>query len=94
MDRKAYIEKLDAQLKEWNAKIDELKARGEKVTEEKKKEYGQQLEILHSKQETAKKKLRDLREAGDEAWQSIKTGVDHAWSELKASIEEATAKFK
>jgi TolA-binding protein len=94
MERKAYIEKLEAQLHEWNGKIDELKSRTEKVKEEKKKEYREQLEILHTKQEAAKKKLHDLREASDEAWQNIKSGVDNSWSELKTAIHNATEKFK
>lgn len=94
MDRKVYIEKLDAQLKEWNARINELKARAEGIKEEKRKEYLQQLEILRGKQEMARKKLRDLTEASNEAWQSMTAGVELAWKDLKTAMQNATEQFK
>jgi hypothetical protein len=39
-------------------------------------------------------KLAELRAAGDDAWEAIKTGVESAWSELKQGLDQATSKFK
>ena len=44
--RKAYIEKLEAQLEEWDAKIDLLKAKSKKAKAEAKIEYYNKIETF------------------------------------------------
>ncbi len=92
--RKAYEEKLDAQLKEWNAQIDLLKARADKARAEAKIEYYKTIEALQSKQNEAVTKLQELKTAGDEAWEDLVTGADKAWDEVKAAFHNAASKFK
>ena len=69
--RKAYEEKFDAQLKEWSAEIVLLSAKADKAKAEAKIEYYKTIETLQGKQETAKKKLHELKTAGDDAWENI-----------------------
>jgi len=45
-----YEEKLNAQLWEWGAKIDELIVKAEKAKTEAKLEYSEQIEALRAKQ--------------------------------------------
>ena len=92
--RKAYEEKLDAQLKEWSAQIDLLKAKADKAKAEVKIEYYETIEALQRKQNDARAKLRELKTAGDEAWEDIKTGVEKAWAEVKAAYHDASSRFK
>lgn len=92
--RKAYEEKLDAQLEEWNAQIALLKARADKAKAEAKIEYYKTIEALQRKQDEAGAKLRELKTAGDEAWEDIKTGSEKAWDEVKAAFHIAASKFK
>lgn len=92
--RKAYEEKLDAQLEEWSAQIALFKARADKAKAEAKIEYYKTIEALQQTQEEAKTKLRELRTAGDEAWDEIKTGAENAWDEVKTAFHNASAKFK
>ena len=92
--RKAYEEKLDAQLKEWKAQIALLKARADKGKAEVKIEYYKTIEALQHKQDEAGKKLHQLKTAGDEAWEGLKTGAEKAWDEIKAAFHDAASKFK
>lgn len=92
--RKAYQEKVDAQLKEWSAKIDLLKAKVEKAKVEAKIKYYEKIEDLRAKQEVLKQKLQDLKGSGDEAWEELKTGVDKALDDLKDVINRAISRFK
>lgn len=95
MDKKEeYIQKLDAQLREWSAKIDELNARAEKAKGDIKTEYTRQLEALEALRESALKKLAEISEAGGQAWEELITGAEKAWHELKTSLDNAIAKFK
>jgi len=92
--RKAYEEKLDAQLEEWNAQIALLKAKADKAKAEAKVEYYKTIENLQHRQDEARAKLHELKTAGDEAWEDLKTGAEKAWDEVKAAFHSAASKFK
>jgi hypothetical protein len=92
--RKAYEERLDAQLEEWNAEIALLKARADKAKAEVKIEYYKTIEALQHKQGEARTKLLELKNAGDEAWEDLKSGAEKAWDEVKAAFQSAVSKFK
>ena len=92
--RRAYEEKLDAQLDEWTAKIDVLKAKADKAAAGAKIEYYGAIEALKPKQAEAKAKLQELKTAGDEAWEDVKTGAEKAWTEVKAAYHDASSRFK
>lgn len=92
--RKAYEEKLDAELNEWNTQIALLKARADKGKAEAKIEYYKTIEALQHRQEEARTKLRELKTAGDEAWEDLRTGAEKAWAEVKTAFHEAISKFK
>ena len=92
--RKAYEEKFDAQLEEWNAQIALFKARADKAKAEAKIEYYKTIEALQHKQHGAATKLHELKTAGDEAWEDLKTGAEKAWAEVKTAFHDAVSKFK
>jgi predicted ATP-binding protein involved in virulence len=92
--RKAYEEKLDAQLKEWGAQLALLKARAENAKADAKNEYYKTIEILKHKQDDAATKLRELKTASDEAWEDIKTGVEKVRTEVKNAFHDASSRFK
>ena len=92
--KEAYEKKLEAQLDEWNAKIDVLKAKAERAGAEAKVDYEETIEDLKQKRSAAKSKLQDLRQAGDDAWEDIKSGVEQAWDEFGNAVKQATDRFK
>jgi predicted ATP-binding protein involved in virulence len=92
--RKAYEEKLDTQLKEWDAEIALLKAKAENAKSDAKIDYYKTIETLEHKQDKAKTKFQELKTSGDEAWEAVKGGVEKTWDEVKAAYHEAVSKFK
>ena len=92
--RRAFEEKLEAQMKEWNAHIDLLKAKADTAKAEVKVDYYARIEALQQKRDTAGTKLQELKAAGDEAWEDLKAGTEKAWDEVKSAFHEAAAKFK
>ena len=89
-----YQEKLETQLREWSGKIDQLKTAAEKLAADAQVTYHQQIDALRGKQEAAQKKLHELKEAGEGAWEFLKAGIDRAWDELKQGVEGALTRFK
>lgn len=92
--RRAYEEKLAAQLQEWSAQITLLRAKADTAKANAKIEYYTTLEVLQHKRDAAQVKLQELKEVGDEAWEELKIGVEKAWAEIKTAFHEAIAKLK
>ena len=92
--RKAYEEKLDAQLEEWNAQIALLKAKADKARAEAKIDYNKTVEALQHRQDEARTKLHELKTSGDEAWEDLNTGAEKAWAEVKTVFHDAITKFE
>ncbi|MDZ7290157.1 MAG: coiled coil domain-containing protein [candidate division KSB1 bacterium] len=92
-DKKSYLQKLAAQLREWDTEIEELKVKAEKVTAEAHTEILRQIEELRAKKEVVQNKLQQLQEVGDDAWEDIKVGVERSWTELKGAFRSAFAKL-
>lgn len=92
--KQAYQEKMEAQLKEWGAKIDELKAKAEKAEADAKLEYHKRIDGLQAKRNAAEAKLAEVKASGEETWENLKEGVEGAWNEFKSAVSDAVSKFK
>ena len=92
--RKAYEDKFDAQLKEWNAEITLLNAKADKAKAEAKIEYYKTIETLQGKQDKARMKLQEMRTAGDDVWEDLKTGAENVWTEVNSAFQSAATKFE
>jgi hypothetical protein len=86
----AYQQKMEAQLKQWKAKIDIAEARAEQVSADAKIKYAEQLETIDEKYEQAQEKLAALQDASEDAYKEIRQGLDRAIQELSDSMSKAT----
>ena len=87
--RELYKQKYQAQLHEWSARLDLMKARAEKFTAQSKLDVKPHLDAAQSKLEDAKARLEKISEATDEKWDHVAKDIDHAWTDFKAAVEGA-----
>lgn len=92
--KKAYEEKLEAEMNEISAKIDVLKAKAAKAKSAGKADYYETIEDLEEKKEVVRSKMNQLKDSGSDAWEEIKAGTEKAWSDLSDSVQSAISKFK
>jgi uncharacterized coiled-coil protein SlyX len=92
-DKNAYKQKIDAQLAEWKADIDKLKAKLRHADADAKIETEKEISTLEMRYEAAKMKLRELADASDEAWGSVKKGLESSMDTMKNAFKEAKGKF-
>jgi len=92
-DKQAYEKKLQAQLDEWSAKIDRLKARATDLEADAQLEYNKRIEAIQTLQEAARERLGELRKSSDDAWEDLKGGVDEAWTKLEEAFLQARSRF-
>lgn len=93
-EKQAYAQKLQAQLDEWNAEIDKLRAKAAKAEAEAEIHYAKQIQELEQQQQEAKARLRELEQSSTEAWRDLKVGLDSAWQRLGESVRAASSRFK
>lgn len=92
--KQAFQQKLESQLKEWDAKLEQLRAKARQAKAEIRAEFEARLEALAGERAVAQEKLRELRQRGEWAWEDLKDGADEAWNELRAAIERAASRLK
>ncbi len=94
MSKQAYREKFEAQLQEWDAQLDLMKARASKLKADAKIEFEGQLTALQQKRQQAIAKLEDLSQRSEDAWDDLKAGTERAWSELAKAMDSIAVRFK
>lgn len=87
--RDAYVEKLKAQLDEWNARIDLLEATARRTKAEARLEYQKRVEPIRGKWTEIRERLAELQSAAGQSWEVVRDGIEAAWSELREGFEEA-----
>jgi peptidoglycan hydrolase CwlO-like protein len=89
-----YIENLANKLKNWSAEMDLLHAKAETASSDVKVKYHAEIDALRAKECIAAEKIKELKEASGEAWDSVKDTADHVWRDLNVGLADLVAKFK
>jgi len=88
--RDVYEKKMQARLDEWKDKFEDFKEKAEEEEVNLQLEYYTLIDEVKLKLEDAHKKLQRLKQAGDEAWEDIKTEVETTWDSLDELIRSLT----
>ena len=95
MDKRTeYVEKLSAQMVEWDNQIDLLKDKAESAAPEAKFEYSNAIAALQLKRDEAAVKLQGISAASDDEWEDLKTGTEQVWDEVRTILRDAIRKIK
>lgn len=89
-DKSAYEQKLDAQLAEWQADIDKLKAKIDKAGADGRLEYRKAVEELEAKRREAGRKAEEIKAAGEHALADLKTGFDRLQDDFRERLRQTT----
>ena len=92
--RDAYVQKLKAQLDEWNADINKLEAKSDQAEAGAKIEYHKRIADLRARRKVVEDKIGELQQAGEGAWEDLKSGVQGAWDAMEQAIKSARTRFK
>lgn len=92
--RKAFYEKVDAQLDEWGVQIDQLKARSATVKAGIVQDYNQALDTFQHKHAEGLTRLKELKASGDDAWDDLVAGLEKLLAEGKVAYHNAISRFK
>lgn len=88
-----YVEKLSAELLEWEVHIDRLKEKVESATPERTFGYAKAIAVLQLKRDEAAVKLQDISAASDHEWEDLKSGTEQIRSEVSNLLRDTTMKI-
>jgi hypothetical protein len=92
--KELYQKKKQAQLDEWKAEVDKLKAKASGGSIDAQLALNKQIEALEGNVEKGKAKLAEIAAASEEKWESTKDDLESAWDSIKSSFSDAADKFK
>ncbi|MFO1431935.1 MAG: phasin family protein [Candidatus Competibacteraceae bacterium] len=90
----AYQKKLETQLKEWDRQLDRLIAKAQKVRVDARVKIEDEFAVLRNKRVVVQKKLDELRNRGEDAWEDLKDGIEKAWDDVSDTLGKVVARFK
>ncbi len=92
--RTEYVEKLSAQMVEWDAQIDRLKDKTESATPEARFEYAKAIADLQLKRDEAAVKLQGISAASDDEWEGLKAETEQVWDKVRTVLRDTIMKIK
>ncbi|MDD2271581.1 MAG: hypothetical protein PHP95_07585 [Desulfuromonadaceae bacterium] len=92
--RTEYVERLSAQLVEWDRQIEQLKDKVASSTPEIPVDHANAIAALKIKRDEAAEKLQGISTAGDHEWEELKSGTDDVWGEVRSILHDAIMKIK
>ena len=93
MNRDEYVQKLKAQLDEWNVEAKKWEHKAQEAQAHMKTEYEKQLATLNSRREAALYQMKLLQNASQDAWQDMMKGADQAWKSMQEAFDRARSHF-
>lgn len=92
--RTEYVEKLSAQMVEWDVQIDLLKDKAENAIPKVKFEFAKSISALQLKRDQAAVELQGIAMTSDDQWQDLKEGIERIWHEAQQILRDAIAKVR
>jgi hypothetical protein len=95
MDKQTeYVEKLSAQIVEWDAQIDRLRDKAESAPAGEKSGYADEIRTLQLKRDEAASKLQGIAPTSDDEWGDMKKGSENTMDEVRVMVSDAITKIK
>ncbi|MEE4165794.1 MAG: hypothetical protein V2I35_07340 [Desulfocapsaceae bacterium] len=88
-----YIRSLHRKIDEWDAEIDKLKIKMDRIDDESRAELSENIQLLKEKRDDINRKIGELNDSGKDAWQDLKSGMDLAWEAMNTAVSSATRRF-
>lgn len=90
--KQAYKEKVDAELKELDAKTELLKAKGSNLKADAKVKFEEQMQTMEQSKSEFAAYYDELTEKADETWDDFKDEAEDKWDKFTSSVGNFVSK--
>jgi multidrug resistance efflux pump len=91
--RDEYVEKLKAQLDQWNTEVTKWESKAQKAQAGARAEYEKQLKEVRRQRDQALEQMKRIQAATGDAWLDLVRGADEAWAKMREALEKARSHF-
>lgn len=81
-----FVTKMETQLKIWDAAVDALSAKGEKVSADTRKAYYTGIKDLRASREVAQKTFQEILVAGESARAQLQASMEATWEAMQKAL--------
>lgn len=92
--KEAYLEKMDAQLREWKGRLDVLVAQADQTKADAKIEYHNRVKEMRKQRKELERRLDELRKAGEDGWKDVQARIEKGRRDLDKSIQDLQRKLE
>lgn len=89
-----YVKAMHSKIDLLSNEIDRLVTNKERIEKTVQTEYSAHVDDLRRRHREAQQYMRDIQQAGENAWGDMKAGLDLAWDAIAQAIESARTRFK
>ena len=93
-NRDEYVQKLKAQIDQWNAQAARWEAQMKEAQGRARQEYSQQLDQIKSRRDEMLYQMKLLQSASVGAWEDLMRGADQAWKGMQEAFDRARSHFE
>jgi len=94
MSKEAYRQRAEAKIEEYQAKLNEARAKAKGATAGARLEAEKHIADLERKLDSGKKRLREIGDAAEDAWEDLAKSLDDVWDGVSGGIKNVLARFK
>jgi hypothetical protein len=91
--KQAYKEKVDAEMKEWEAQAALLKAKGNNMAADAKVKFEKHLHDLEQAKTEFLIYVDRISDKADDAWDSVKDEAESNWDNFKGKVSNLVTKY-
>jgi multidrug resistance efflux pump len=81
-----FVTTMEAQLKKWDADVDALAAKGEKVSADARAAYYARIKDLRASREVAQKTFQEIRAASESARAQLQATMEATWEAMQKAL--------
>ena len=94
MNREEYVQKLKAQIDQWNVQAARWEAQMREAQGRMREEYARQLEQVKGRRDEMLYQMKLLQGASAGAWEDMMRGADQAWKSMQEAFDHARSHFE
>lgn len=93
-EKRGFEDKFEERLREWKARVEELRELSEKAAADMKRFYRGQLEELEAKQTELRARMDEIRKATGANWKDMISAYDKAIDDFEKALDRIVQRFK
>ncbi|MBB4285474.1 hypothetical protein [Roseospira goensis] len=93
-EKNAYITRMEAQLREWRAEVDKMRAKAEAAQADARIKWHEQADEMQRRLDEARTELDRLRNASEDAWRDVRAGFEASWGAMTDAWSRAMERFR